>query len=556
MSFFLPIKNPLIRKVSAASFFTLWAGFIFPAHAASPSLNAHPLTASLSIPNSHATAGKPVVANIHISLDPHFHAYADRFALKPSIPSNVQVSKIHIAPTVNFFDKVTNKWREGVYKKADVRAEIIFSSATPPGPIPLQLNLIYQACSEEFCLLPKTVRLETNLEILAPVAENTPPATTGPSWLKFQNFEQALEKGPWAALLLMFIAGILTSFTPCIFPMIPITLSIIGTRSIGQSRLRSFLLSVCYVFGIALTYSILGIFAAKTGRIFGAALSSPVVVLAVALVFVVMGLSMYGLFELQIPSFIRNRLGRTQSGTGFFGAFASGLITGIVASPCVGPVLVSVLTFVAHSQNTLLGFWLLFVFALGMGLLFIVLGTFSHLLNRLPRAGAWMNVTKIIFGTMMMFMAYWYARPIIQNWSRTQPPLTATLSEIPADNHSLKTKPKTQWVPYSEGAFDEGLQLRRPVIIDFYADWCGACAELENETFSDRSVQEALQGFMLLRFDATTESAEFAKLKNKYQIVGLPMIIFYDSNGQLRTDLTLSGFETPNEFLARLQKLK
>jgi len=214
--------------------------------------------------------------------------------------------------------------------------------------------------------------------------------------------------------LLVFLAGIVASLSPCVYPLIPITLSLFGARG-ASSRLRGFTLSLVYVLGIAVTYSALGVLAATTGGLFGSALQSGWVVGAIALVFFAMGLSMVGVFELQLPESVNERLNQLGGGEGgrFLTAFVMGTVAGVIAAPCVGPPLVAVLAFVAQKGSVATGVSLLSVYSLGMGLLFIVLGTFTQFLARMPKSGGWMEVVKGTLGMVMLVVALVYANDVV-----------------------------------------------------------------------------------------------------------------------------------------------
>jgi thiol:disulfide interchange protein DsbD len=215
-----------------------------------------------------------------------------------------------------------------------------------------------------------------------------------------QGLEGYLNTAPFLAYIAVFLGGVITSFTPCIYPMIPITVAYIGGRS-GDSRLKGLSLSMFYVLGMAVTYASLGAFAALTGKLFGSFSTNPILYLVVANVFIFLGLSMIDAITLPIPSFLASRQSGKKSG-GYFGAFLVGLLAGTVAAPCTAPVLGVVLTFVAAKQSVLYGVTLLFVFSIGLGTLLILVGTFAGLMSSLPKTGKWSEIIKKVFGWLMI----------------------------------------------------------------------------------------------------------------------------------------------------------
>ena len=233
-------------------------------------------------------------------------------------------------------------------------------------------------------------------------------AETGESIDGRSDFEKALQdKGIFWAFLIVFIAGIGASLTPCVYPLIPITIGVFGAAE-ADSKLQGFLLSLVYVSGIAITYSILGVSAALAGGLFGGLLQNPLVLLGFAIFFVVFAMSLLGLYEFRLPGGLQDKLA-SSGGKGFAGAFVMGLVAGIIAAPCVGPILSGVLLFIAESRNALLGGALMMTFAVGMGLLFMILGTFSSLIHKLPGSGGWMDIVKSVFGVIFILVAIFYA---------------------------------------------------------------------------------------------------------------------------------------------------
>ncbi|MFU8802485.1 MAG: cytochrome c biogenesis protein CcdA [Bradymonadaceae bacterium] len=226
------------------------------------------------------------------------------------------------------------------------------------------------------------------------------------------RLERNLAEGSlWSVLLLVFIAGLLSSLTPCVYPLIPITISVFGARQ-AESRWQSFTLSLTYVWGIAITYATMGLIAASVGSVFGAALQSPWLIFGVALLFFVLGLSSLGVMDFRLPGNLQTKLSQT-GGAGYAGALIMGLVAGVIAAPCVGPIVAGILLYVAQQQDLMLGTVLLMVFALGMGMLFLVLGTFSSLIHRLPRAGGWMEGVKAVFGVVFIGLAMYYLRFVV-----------------------------------------------------------------------------------------------------------------------------------------------
>lgn len=576
---------------------------------------ANPLRAEAHFQPTVTSPGGTLDLVIALDLEKNYHAYVDKFKVTIDSPDDLKVDVPRLAPTIEFADPFSKKVRTSVIDRSTLKATVEVPSGFAQGKYVTHIKLIYQACTLEHCLFPKTIDLQAAFSVSAEgqstaVVETRPTSTTNSLSTSINNFNlgKILEQGLGLTLLLLFVMGFLTSLTPCIYPMIPITLAVLGTHTRGRSPGKGFSLSLVYTLGIALTYSTFGVIAARTGALFGSSLSNVWVVSAIALVFVAMALSMFGFFEIQAPAYIRNRLGTARMGHGYLAAFAAGLIAGVVASPCVGPVLVSILAYIAKTQNALLGFGYLFVFSIGMGLPFLVLGASSSLLQRLPRAGHWMEITKTLFGSVMLGMAIYYINPIYPRWLTLllaggailfvgffvsdqavleakkqvrmqnifRKLLTTVLWVVGATlialgtayrfgvnsvggvDFSISTHDRTRSSPlafmsYSESELNAALAARRPVMIDFYADWCLACEELEEKTYPAPAVQALKGDFVFLKVDATNDSPELELVKAKYKVIGLPTLIFYDRSGKIREDLTLTGFEKADEFAARMQ---
>ncbi|MCJ7812124.1 sulfite exporter TauE/SafE family protein, partial [bacterium] len=262
-----------------------------------------------------------------------------------------------------------------VYKNnIKVKIPFIVDGESSIGTQAMWIDVTFQACSEDgsVCYLPKTQKLKSEFTVLASPLVNQ---------IYFEKesgiasrLSHALEEGSVISFLLVFLGGILTSLTPCVYPMIPITVAVIGAQT-EDGKLHGFILSLFYVFGIATTFSVLGIFVAKTGTLFGSYAQHPFVIIMIASVFFLMGLSMLGVFVLRMPPILTSAFRVKRKGV--IGALITGLLAGVIVSPCVSPLLVAILTWVAKTGSVFLGFGLLFSFAMGLGVLFILIGTFS-----------------------------------------------------------------------------------------------------------------------------------------------------------------------------------
>jgi thiol:disulfide interchange protein DsbD len=390
----------------------------------------------------------------------------------------------------------------------------------------------------------------------------------------------------------VFVGGFLTSLTPCVYPLIPITVSLFGGRGEGVSRQRAVGLAALYVAGIGVMYAALGVGSALMGKAFGTFMANPWVMVPIALLFVAMAASMFGAFELSLPPALQQRLS-TIGGKGHFGAFAMGLVGGVIAAPCTGPVLASILAFVATTRSVLLGGSLLVTYALGMGVLFFAIAAFAV---ALPRSGAWMEAVKSVFGIVMLVAALYFLRnvsPSLQGLGRAGAGwlvgcLVLTAAGVAAGAVHLsyhagravqlrkslavvavvaglfgcvagtlaprheRGAPSLAWVHGADAGLEQARAAHRPVVLDFYADWCLPCKELELKTFSRAEVAEQLERFTLVKVDCThDDDPQVAAAKERWQAATLPTLVLVGADGQVAR--RIDHFVDPEELVALLR---
>ena len=390
-------------------------------------------------------------------------------------------------------------------------------------------------------------------------------------------FSTALLGGSYlGALGLVFLAGLATSLTPCVYPMIAITVSVFGARQ-AESRAKAAMLSSAFVLGIAALFTPLGVMSAVTGSAFGSALASPWVLGALSTLFAVMAFSMFGLFDIALPSGLQNRLARS-GGFGLRGAFVLGFVNGLIAAPCTGPVLAVLLTWVATTGQVAFGALALFVYALGIGVLFWFVGTFAI---TLPKSGHWVEWTKSVFGIAMLALAFYYLRDILsyprpavrdETWLAVALGLLAGGVIVGAIHLSFNNKARGARVRKTVGvaacvagvlgivgwaeALPPGAHIRwiesfdtgkaqavaegKPMLVDFGADWCGACQELERDVLSDPRVVSEARRFVTVRVDLSTAEATDEKwaLLKAYEQPGLPFVVLHHSDGSEASRIT------------------
>ncbi len=594
------------------------------------------VTASSVFSVSSAAAGKTYEAAILVKIEPTWHINSAAPYQSFLIPAKVQFDTLPgITPRTILYpksvDAVLMDDKMSVYEgDIVIKFKVDVAASVAAGDYVLPVRFSYQPCNDRECRGRETLTLDIPLTVGAlgnplhpevfgaskPNAELVAVTATTPvnTEVESDNEIQKLidEHGFWGyiiALGLAFVTGLLLSFSPCTYPMIPITVSIFAgqQRSLG----RGFIMSLFYVGSMAVVYGIMGLIVSLVGGVFGAWLASPAVVIGIVIVFIIFSLSMFGLYELQVPASLRNKLGRQASGGGIGGAMVLGVVAALVVSPCVGPFVAGILLYIATAGSPVIGFLVLFVFAIGLGTLYIIIGTFSSAISSLPGSGGWMEQVKKFFGFVLLLMAIYFLRTIVA------PEIIAIvtgllllalgvfgggLDRLTAESgfflrlkkfvgllalligiyliggtilrQGLILPPAAEWLPMSTGAvqpgeqslikwnsdFEAGLAQAKadgkPVLIDTWATWCVNCKILEKKTFGNPAVAQEAARFVALKVQLENSDTPITKdfmARFGLKHYSLPTTLLLDSSGNVRR--ILQGVVEPDNMIAELRKI-
>ena len=553
-------------------------------------------------PTAHALDGRTIELRFEIAKG--YYLYRDKFrfevsGLEPEVlrlgPALVPKGKLKVDET---FGEV-----EVFYRELKIRLPV---ERTGSGILPLRLNVTSQGCADAGVCYPPQKQM-VSLEL--PDPSSTPAVSLAATGDESGRISELLKNADlWLVLASFFGFGLLLSLTPCILPMIPILSGIIvgsGAKGHGVSHARGFTLSLAYVLGMAFSYAAAGVAAGLTGTLLSVALQNPWVLGGFALLFVGLALSMFGFYELQLPSFLQSKVSEEAShlkGGSLPGLALMGALSAVIVGPCVAAPLAGALLYIGQTGDALLGGLALFCMALGMGVPLLAVGMSAG--RVLPKTGPWMESVKKVFGVILLATAVWLISPVIpmalqmgawavllivpaifmraidplppqaKNWQRFFKGLAVVMllagtallvgalsgAKDPLQPLSGLRGERAEEVRHL--AFDRVRSLSeldarikassKPVMLDFYADWCVSCKEMERYTFSDVRVQQKLAGWTLLQADVTANSEDDKALLARFRLFGPPGIIFFDTKGNEQKAVRVIGFQKVDEFLRNL----
>ena len=522
---------------------------------------------------------------------------------KISVKLNQEETSSFDMPTFSISPEDYNDPYFGLMKIFKKPVQAIFKASYPPLKAEDVVEIAYQGCTSGFCYPPEVKEIKVADLPIAQV-DNTEKTSEKSTALSAQpkaeqdRLAESLFNSKYAVFG-FFLLGLGLAFTPCVLPMLPLLSAIVIGQNQRPNMWRAFALSFVYVQGMALTYTLLGLIVAAIGLPFQVALQHPYVMIGLSIIFVLLALSMFGVFTLQLPSSLQTKLSllsQQQKAGAFGGVFLMGMIAGLVASPCTSAPLSGALLYVAQSGDLFTGAITLYLLALGMGVPLILITLFGNKI--LPKSGMWMETVKKLFGFVMLALpVFLISRILPDEWT---PRLWAMLGtaffiwfafQMPKNGTGwvfrilflvaamISVKPLQTWVwgetstpsavenkvvshvefkkVKSEAELQQALSENNKslVMLDLYADWCVACKEFEKETFSDPSVQKAFGDMLLLQVDMTKNSEENRALMKKYKVLGLPTILFFNRDGKEIEGSRVNGFMPPVEFLQWIEKI-
>lgn len=620
MSHFFHRRSRLLSPVLVLAAFLLGgvAGGQVTGGASPDGGSAARVTVDVRPDRSAARAGDTLRAAVLLDIEDGWHANAHDPGLDYLIgteltvesPPELEVVEVRYPEAEQYEFSFADGQALSVYSgRSPVVASIRVASEADPGRYVLDGTLRIQICNDEVCLRPSTVSVAMPLRVAGPEEE---VERTGGPWLKHlaegkterhAGREEVAVGGVEARITSMFeqrallfallgvlVIGLALNLTPCVYPMLSVTVSLFGagegTAEDGDLG-RSFGRAVAYVGGMVTIYAVLGTAAAYTGGLFGSWLQSPWVLGGIGVLLLGLAYGMLGGYQLRVPESITGRLQGVHEMSGFAGLYLSGGVVGLFAAPCVGPPIVGLLAFVGARGDPFFGLSIFGTLGFGLGLPYLVFGTFSGLLHRLPRSGVWMVWVERLFGVVMVgaalfFLALavmpgralyavpitlvgggaylgfiWGQEPSSRLFRRIRWALGTLAVVAGVAGFAFLQKPTIDWQPYAPEALEAARRADEPVLLDFYADWCVPCLELDRITFADRRVIEATGEFARVKVDLTRyDSPEAEAVRQKFDVAGVPTLVFLDGSGEEIPNSRIVGYIGPDVFLEHLRSVR
>jgi thiol:disulfide interchange protein DsbD len=591
-----------------------------------------PVTVEAFTSHSKIVPGGTVYVALRLTVESGWHINSNKPYDEYLIPTSVELAdssaaqlvkidypegkpiKFAFSPTepLSVYDKIS--W---------IKLQLALNKNRTSGAIAVPIEVATQACNDRSCVAPTTQTLNIPLEIdptasatdihhrdlfesMGFLTSSTQPSTpsvvvnldqqqtsSGGFWSSLKNFRAdtfVKNHGYILAFIAMYLLGFGLTLTPCVYPIIPITIGYFGSQSSGKWT-RQLAMASVFGLGIALSYATVGTIAALTGSIFGAALQSKWVLMGLSAVCLVMALNAFGLYEFQLPGWLSGLAGGG-SRSGIAGAGLMGLTMGIAAAPCLAAFIVSLLAFVGQKGDPVLGFSMFLILGFGLATPFIILGTFSGMISKVPKSGGWLVYAKKVMGALLIGAALYFLNPVLPGTIHHTLVMIALVAgamyfgifepskgrtwkfsavryvigvvllasaiwwDIPAKGAGGTETTGIAWQTYSETLLQQAKANTQPVIIDFGANWCIPCKELDKNSFSDPRVIAASKNYVMMKVDLTEMGSPISRdLIKRFGIKGVPTVVFLGANGEENSALRIMHYEPPDDVLSRFNSL-
>jgi thiol:disulfide interchange protein DsbD len=533
-----------------------------------------------------------VTAGWHINSDKPFSEDYIPTKLEVSGPDSVTPGAIKYPPAQTMTLEIAAGGDKISVFGGDIKFEVPLKAAANFAPKPgdaLTVTINYQGCNNNECLRPASV--STTVALAAPGAAAGALEGIGTGGAKRGGIGGGDDSGTAVAdifanhgwflgFLAVFLGGLALNLTPCVYPLIGVTIAYFGSQGGGHRRVM--FLAIFFVLGIALMFSAVGVAVAMSGGLFGAAMRNPYVLIALSMMLLTLAASCFGLFVLQPPNWMLQRAGAAHPG--YAGALLMGLGMGVVAAPCIGPIVLGLLLMVERSGSALFGFALFFTLALGLGVPYIGLAMAAGHIRRLPRSGEWLAWVEHLFGFVLVGLAIYFLDPVVPNnlMTRILPyyaagvgiylgfisregrswrpflVLRSALGIVAVGALAIMLYPrqapeKLRFEPFNSERLASAAEARKPVLIDFSADWCIPCREMEHSTFVDPSVVSEAKRFVRMKANLTAQDKATEALTSKFEIQGVPTTMLIDSAGKVAQRKV--GYIGPQEMLSELRQV-